>query len=108
MRLNYLVKRTIYRATLFSSLAAIPVLIFGIINTMVSLKYETNDSADCISGITGTNLCHTIWHFTALIICCVSCASFLLLFSKKNLQKIRAAHKTTPESRMSKSFSIKK
>lgn len=30
---------------------------FGIINTAVSLKYETHDPGQCISDVTGTDLC---------------------------------------------------
>ena len=32
----------------------------GIVNTMVSLKYETSTN-DCVSDITGTNLCQALW-----------------------------------------------
>lgn len=33
---------------------------FGIINTMVSLKYETNVLNECISVISGDNLCKSL------------------------------------------------
>lgn len=36
------------------------VFAFGVVNTMVSLKYETNSPNECISTVTGTNLCESI------------------------------------------------
>ncbi|MCC3159579.1 hypothetical protein LJ737_20225 [Hymenobacter sp. 15J16-1T3B] len=30
---------------------------FGIVNTMVSLKYETRDPGQCLSDVTGRDLC---------------------------------------------------
>lgn len=30
---------------------------FGIINTMVSLKYETQDPGQCLSSVSGNDLC---------------------------------------------------
>ncbi len=38
----------------------VPIFVFGIVNTMVSLKYETDSPKDCISKITGVNLCNSI------------------------------------------------
>ena len=38
----------------------IPVFWYGILNTNVSLKYETENPGDCISIITGQNLCRII------------------------------------------------
>ncbi|MBD1397486.1 hypothetical protein H9Q13_09935 [Pontibacter sp. JH31] len=36
------------------------VFAFGVVNSMVSLKYETNSSGECISTITGADLCSAI------------------------------------------------
>ncbi|WP_345224934.1 hypothetical protein [Hymenobacter koreensis] len=33
---------------------------FGILNTMVSLKYETQNPGQCISDVTGRDLCATL------------------------------------------------
>ena len=33
---------------------------FGVVNSMVSLKYETNSPDECISTVTGANLCDAI------------------------------------------------
>ena len=42
------------------SLAVIAISAFGILNTMVSLKYEVKDYGDCISLTSGRDLCLTI------------------------------------------------
>ena len=55
-----------------------------VLNSMISLKYETNELSDCISMITGINLCEKIekFHFFAFF-------SFLgliiLLFFRKRI-----------------------
>lgn len=54
MKLKYLNILTILLALL------IPILVFGIFNTKVSLKYETENPNDCISIISGKNLCKSI------------------------------------------------
>ena len=36
------------------------IFVFGVINTMVSLKYETDSPGDCISTVTGIDLCEAI------------------------------------------------
>jgi len=36
------------------------VFAFGVVNAMVSLKYETNSLNECISTVIGTNLCESI------------------------------------------------
>jgi hypothetical protein len=33
---------------------------FGIVNTLVSLQYETNGPGECISQVTGYNLCQQL------------------------------------------------
>lgn len=39
------------------SIVATAVFTFGIVNTMVSMKYEIADPSGCISSVTGDNLC---------------------------------------------------
>ena len=62
------------------STLGIPVLAFGIINTMVSLKYETDDPTDCISLVTGQDLCFTIQVLQGLIVACIATIVLLLIF----------------------------
>ncbi|NOU61977.1 hypothetical protein [Marinifilum caeruleilacunae] len=67
------------------SILEIPVFVFGIINTMVSLKYETENPTDCISLITGQDLCLTIQILKALIVVCIVTIVLLLVFRKRIL-----------------------
>jgi len=65
----------------------IPFFVFGIINTMVSIKYETNNPGDCISTINGQDLCFAIKVFQGLIVICVVGLITLLILRKKILKK---------------------
>ena len=60
---------------------------FGIINTMVSLKYETNFNDDCISTISGDNLCDSLKDIKYLFYIDLIIISILLLFRNKILKK---------------------
>ena len=71
-------KRVIYYIVLTISGLGIPLFAYGIINTMVSLKYETENPTDCISSISGQNLCLTIKVFAGLILVCVLIIILLL------------------------------
>jgi hypothetical protein len=65
----------------------IPLFAFGIINTMVSLKYETENPTDCISSVTGQDLCLTINIFKGLILVCVILIIALILLKKRFIDK---------------------
>ncbi len=53
-------------------------MIFGIVNTMVSLKYETNNPNECISLVTGQDLCKTVMTMKIIIgFCFVGIIAFL-------------------------------
>jgi len=69
------------------SLFAIGILFFAfeIVNMMVSLKYETNNPNDCISTITGADLCLTIKIFKGLTVICIVGLISLLFFKKRVL-----------------------
>lgn len=69
------------------SVLGIPVFAFGIINTMVSLKYETDSPTDCISLVTGQDLCLTIQVYKGLIIACILTLIILSVFRKRVLQE---------------------
>ncbi|MEL1244704.1 hypothetical protein AAEO56_10565 [Flavobacterium sp. DGU11] len=49
-----------YIIAIIISLILIALSAFGILNTMVSLKYEVKDYGDCISLTSGRDLCLTI------------------------------------------------
>ncbi|SFI22709.1 hypothetical protein SAMN05443292_1838 [Halpernia frigidisoli] len=79
--------KKIYKIILIILIVLIPIFIFEIFNMMVSLKYETENMNDCISLITGDDLCKEINVFKIL-----SAISFLLLclmsIFKKKIVKI--------------------
>ncbi len=79
-------KKAIYYIVLTLSILGIPIFIFGIINTMVSLKYETENSTDCISLVTGQDLCLTVNVLKGLVLLCLSSVILLLAFKKRILK----------------------
>ena len=53
---------------------------------MVSLKYETSELTDCISLVSGINLCKAIRTFHILAILC-GLIIILILFYRKRIKK---------------------
>jgi ABC-type Mn2+/Zn2+ transport system permease subunit len=52
---------------------------------MVSLKYETENPTDCVSLVTGQDLCLTIQVLKALIVACIALIVLLIIFRKRIL-----------------------
>lgn len=77
------VKKIIFNVLIGLSTLGIPVLAYGILNTMVSLKYETDSPTDCISLVTGQDLCFTINVLKGLIIVCIATIVLLLIFKNR-------------------------
>jgi len=54
--------------------------LFGILNTMVSVKYETNNPGDCISNISGKDLCQIISNLKIVsgisVLVCLMCGYY--------------------------------
>lgn len=61
----------------------IMLFVFGIINTMVSLKYETNNPGDCISVVTGSDLCSAIRNMRIYLIISVAIMIGFIFLRKK-------------------------
>ncbi|HAD79643.1 MULTISPECIES: hypothetical protein [Empedobacter] len=55
-----MISKRYYNIILAIIILIIPVVFYMIINTMVSIKYETDGVDTCISTITGKNLCSQI------------------------------------------------
>ncbi|MFV0141353.1 MULTISPECIES: hypothetical protein [Empedobacter] len=55
-----MISKRYYNIILGIIILIIPVVFYMIINTMVSIKYETDGVDTCISTITGKNLCSQI------------------------------------------------
>ncbi|WBV59743.1 hypothetical protein PFY12_11810 [Chryseobacterium camelliae] len=76
-------KRSYFKILITVLLILIPVFYFGIFNSKVSLTYETNNPGDCISLITGRNLCQDIEQMKILIAVDIIIIVLLMLFRKK-------------------------
>ena len=61
----------------------IVLLLYGILNTMVSLQYETRNLGDCVSLVTGANLCDAIKNFKILLGICFLFSTILFSFRRK-------------------------
>src|SRR5690606_3459980 len=57
----------------------------AIIGTMISMNYEIIDPQDCISILTGKNLCLTMQILKVLIVLCILSLSVLVIFIKTAL-----------------------
>lgn len=79
-------KKIIFYILIGLSILGILISVFGIINTMISLKYETGSPIDCISLVTGQDLCLTIQVLKGLIVACVLTIILLTVFRKRILQ----------------------
>lgn len=64
----------------------IPVLVFMIFNNAVSLKYETREMDDCISLVSGQNLCIIEKVLLFLVLFCIINIILLIKFRKKFLK----------------------
>lgn len=83
-------KKSIYYIILSLTFIGIPLFAFGILNSMVSLKYETENLTDCISLVSGADLCLTINVLKALTFLCIVSFIILLILRKriiKNTEK---------------------
>ena len=69
-------KKTTFYILVTLSILGVILFGFGILNTMISFKYET-EYGECISKCDGTNLCFQMFYCTAIAI--LSFVSFILL-----------------------------
>ena len=81
MKLSY------FKILLITLVLLIPFFAFGILNTMVSLKYETDNPAECISKISGVNLCNALRNMKIYIAIDVIIIVFLLILKNKIVKK---------------------
>jgi hypothetical protein len=79
-------KKVIYFTLLAVSIIGIPFFAFGILNTEVSLKYETDNTTNCISFVTGKDLCLSIKVMRASLIICLLTMVILLSYRKRILK----------------------
>ena len=79
----YKLKKKHFYFVIIILIILIPIFYFGIINTMVSLKYETDSPTDYISKVTGDNLDDSISNLKTLIYSDISIIIILIIFRKK-------------------------
>lgn len=80
-------RKKIYYVLLLISILGIPFFLFGIVNTMVSLKYETENPNECISLVSGQDLCLTIRILQSLVIICILFTILLLVLKRLILKQ---------------------
>ena len=79
--------KLIYFSLVVISILGILVAPYGIVNTMVSLKYETENIQDCVSNVSGENLCDTIRNLKIIFVFCLLLLVCLIYFRKKILKR---------------------
>ncbi|OOV16598.1 hypothetical protein BXU10_20830 [Flavobacterium sp. LM4] len=79
--------KLIYFSLVVISILGILVAPYGIVNTMVSLKYETENIQDCVSNVSGKNLCDTIRNLKIIFVFCLLLLVCLIYFRKKILKR---------------------
>ena len=78
-------RKLLYFLLLIISITGILVCPYGILNTMVSLKYETENPGDCISIVSGVNLCLTIRILQVAFVICFILLVCLIQYREKIL-----------------------
>ena len=79
-------RKAIFYLLLILSIIGLILCPLGVIDTMVSLKYETENLTDCISLVSGEKLCITIRNLKISFIICLIVLIFLLYFKKRILK----------------------
>ena len=77
-----LFKKITFFVTLLVSFVGFWISAYAVVNTEVSLKHETKDTADCISLITGRDLCLESNIFQSLVVLCIAVIVLLIVFRK--------------------------
>jgi len=80
-----IMRKIVYFSLIVISVLGTLVAPYGIVNTMVSLKYETENIQDCVSNVSGENLCDTIRNLKIVFVFCVLLLILLIYFRKKIL-----------------------
>ena len=80
-----IMRKIVYFSLIIISVLGTLVAPYGIVNTMVSLKYETENIQDCVSNVSGENLCDTIRNLKIVFVFCVLLLILLIYFRKKIL-----------------------
>lgn len=66
---------------------SIPIYLIGFLNTGVSQEYETNNPEDCVSLVSGKDLCQQIRIYKILVCSTIVVLITLMIFRKRILRK---------------------
>ena len=73
-------KKSVYQTIISFLILVIVMSVFAVINIQVSLKYETANMKDCISLVSGRNLCQDLLVSKIIIVICLIVVSGMLSF----------------------------
>ena len=73
-------KKSVYQTIISLLILMIVMSVFAVVNIQVSLKYETENMKDCISLVSGRNLCQDLLVSKIIIVICLIVVSGMLSF----------------------------
>lgn len=73
-------RKSVYQTIISLLILVIVMSVFAVVNIQVSLKYETENMKDCISLISGRNLCQDLLVSKIIIVVCLIIVSGMLSF----------------------------
>ena len=76
-------RKSVYQIIISLLILVILASVIGIVNTQVSLRYETDNPKECISKITGKDLCEFIKTSKIIVIICLILTSGMISFRYK-------------------------
>ncbi|MBP6576038.1 MAG: hypothetical protein KA796_06715 [Chryseobacterium sp.] len=76
-------KKSVYQTIISLLILVIVMSVFAVVNIQVSLKYETENMKDCISLVSGRNLCQELLVSKIIIVICLIIVSGMLSFRNR-------------------------
>ncbi|WP_028121837.1 hypothetical protein [Epilithonimonas tenax] len=76
-------KKSVYQTIISLLILVIVMSVFAVVNIQVSLKYETANMKDCISLVSGRNLCQDLLVSKIIIVICLIFVSGMLSFRNR-------------------------
>ena len=76
-------KKSVYQTIIGLLILVIVMSVFAVVNIQVSLKYETENMKDCISLVSGRNLCQDLLVSKIIIVICLIFVSGMLSFRNR-------------------------
>lgn len=76
-------RKSVYQTIISLLILVIVMSVFAVVNIQVSLKYETDNPKDCISLVSGRNLCQDLLVSKIIIVICLIIVSGMLSFRNR-------------------------